>query len=76
MNNMGKKIKEARLYNGFTQRALADKLHLTQDSISLWEQGKRLPDTQYLPNLCINLKITADYLLGLEDETGKKLYEC
>lgn len=76
MNQIGKIIKEARLEKNLTQNELAKQLNLTQDSISLWERGKRIPDTQYVIELCKILKISANYLLGLEDEDGNnKLYE-
>ena len=55
---------------GLTQLQLAKQLGITQDSISLWEQGKRIPDTQYLLPLSKALNISIDYLLGRTDELG------
>ena len=63
-------IKTERQILGITQRELAEKLGITQDSISLWETGKRVPDTQYLVPLCTTLDISIDYLLGRTDELG------
>lgn len=60
-------IRNERTVKGMTQAELAQALGVTQDSISLWELGKRYPDTQYLAPLCRVLQISADYLLGLED---------
>lgn len=74
MVNIGKKIKELRIERKLTQSQLATFLNVTQDSISLWEKGKRIPDTQYIVLLAIFFKISTDYLLGLEDETGSKNY--
>ena len=60
-------IRTERTVKGMTQAQLAQALGVTQDSISLWELGKRYPDTQYIVPLCKVLQISADYLFGLED---------
>ena len=67
MNNIGKVIKEERISKKWTQEELASRIGVTQDSISLWEQGKRLPDTRYIILLCEVLQISSDYLLGLTE---------
>ena len=72
--NIGNRIKEIRIDNKLTQAQIAKKLNVTQDSISLWENNKRLPDTQYIIEICKIFNIKADYLLCLEDETGSKTY--
>ena len=74
MNTIGKRIRALRLDKKMTQLELARLLKTTQDSISLWEKDKRLPTTQNLIELTKILKVSADYLLGLEDEYGTKLY--
>lgn len=53
-----------------TQKEVADALNVTQDSISLWEMGKRIPDTTYIVLFAKYFEVSADYLLGLEDESG------
>ncbi len=63
-------LKELRIENSLTQKDLAVKLGITQDSISLWEKGKRIPDTQYLTKLCEIFNVSADYLLGRTDDLG------
>ena len=62
----GKIIKEERLQHAMTQRELAEIIGVTQDSVSLWEKGKRLPATEHIIALCKFFKISADYLLGLD----------
>lgn len=64
---LGKKIKELRLQNKWTQTELAQKLNTTQDTISLWELGKSYPDVLSVVNICKLFNITSDYLLGLTD---------
>ena len=67
MEHISSVIKSERIAKGMTQAQLAEAIHVTQDSISLWELGKRYPDTQYLVPLCKTLQISADYLLGLSE---------
>jgi transcriptional regulator with XRE-family HTH domain len=56
-----------------TQDTLADILGVTQDSISLWEHDKRIPDTQYIVAMANFFDVTTDFLLGISDDcTGVK----
>ena len=68
MENIGKRIRELRKEMDCTQSKLADVLGVTQDSISLWENGKRIPDTQYIITLAKFFDVTSDYLLCLSDD--------
>ena len=64
--NIGKTIKELRQEKNLTQSELAKMLYLSQDTISLWERDKSLPDLNAVVALCNIFNISADYLLGLE----------
>lgn len=66
MIELGSKIKEIRKEHGLSQTAFANLIGVTQDSISLWEQNKRVPDTIYVYEICKKFHVSADYLLGLE----------
>ena len=66
-SKIGKRIRELRTDLKITQTKLASVLGVTQDSISLWEKGKRIPDTQYIIGLCRFFEVSADFLLGLVD---------
>ena len=68
MDKVGHIIKELRREMDCTQNKLADILGVTQDSISLWENDKRIPDTQYIVAMAKFFDVTTDYLLGLTDE--------
>lgn len=68
MNTIGNIIRELRREIGCTQNQLADILGVTQDSISLWENDKRVPDTQYIIAMAKFFDVTTDYLLGLSEE--------
>ena len=64
---IGKIIKDLRLDKGWSQTVLASKLYVSQDTISLWELGKSLPDIPNLIKLSKLFKVSTDYLLGLVD---------
>ena len=65
---IGQIIRELRREMDCTQNKLADVLGVTQDSISLWENDKRIPDTHYIVEMAKFFDVTTDYLLGLTDE--------
>ena len=67
MNNIGKKIKELRLENKLSQTKLAERLNVSQDTISLWERDISLPSADYIIKLCKIFEISADCLLGIDD---------
>ena len=64
--DFGKILRELRKEKGLTQTALAQLLCTTQDSVSLWELGKSLPDIPTLIELTKIFNVSADYLLDLE----------
>ena len=65
MNNIqtGKLIAELRRKQGLTQQQLADKLNLSNKTISKWESGNGSPDISNLPVLAEALGISVDELL-------------
>ena len=66
MDNLkiGKYIQGLRKAAGLTQKALAEKLGVTFQAVSKWENGDALPDTGLLLDLCDVLDTTADKLLN------------
>ena len=69
---MGVIIKNERKLLNLSQSALAKILNTTQDTVSLWELNKRTPDAEMIVKLCKLFQVSADYLLGLENEDGTK----
>lgn len=63
--NIGKKIAELRKKSHLTQTELAKLLHTSQDTISLWELNKSLPDVESVVMLCKIFNVSSDYLLDL-----------
>ena len=70
------RLKELRAEYGKTQKELAAILNTTDDSIFSWEKGRSQPSIEMLRRLCTVFNVTADYLLGLEDETGAKVHNA
>ena len=64
---IGERIKELRMESGLSQAKLGDALAVSQDTVSLWEKSKALPNTEYVILMCKLFDISADYLLGLKD---------
>lgn len=59
----GKLIAELRKQQGLTQQQLADKLNLSNKTISKWESGSGSPDISNLPILADVLGVSVDELL-------------
>lgn len=70
----GQRLKELRKENGLSQEALAEALHCSQRTVSRYELEQLDLSTEALISLCHIFKVSADYILGLEDETGAKTY--
>lgn len=66
--SIGENIKGLRVEKNMTQTQLASMLFISQDTISLWERNKSLPDVKSLINLSKIFNVTTDYILGLEIE--------
>mgnify|MGYP005776102217 CR=1 FL=1 len=65
---IGDFIKRQRKAKGLTQAQLAEKIFVSEKTISKWECGNGFPDTSLMLPLCKQLGITANELLS-----GKKL---
>ena len=63
---IGRFIAECRKNNGLTQMQLAEKLNVTDRAVSKWENGRSMPDSSIMLDLCSILKITVNDLLNGE----------
>ena len=74
---IGKFIADRRKTVGLTQIQLAEKLNITDRAISKWENGKAMPDSSLMLDLCRELKISVNDLLSgevvLVDNYNKEL---
>ena len=62
MNNFGEIIKDIRKKNNLTQKELADKLFVTYQAVSKWENNKSIPDISILQNISKMFNIDLNYL--------------
>lgn len=70
LNKTGKFIALIRKEKGLTQRELAEKLNLSEKTISKWERGVGFPDISLILLLCKCLEIDANELM-----TGERLQD-
>lgn len=61
---IGKFIQKLRKEKNMTQKELADKLYVTENTIGNWENGRRLPDYSILKELCDILDTNVNELLS------------
>ncbi|MDG4981976.1 helix-turn-helix domain-containing protein [Lactococcus lactis] len=70
------RIKIARQKKGISQKELADLLGLTQQAVSYYEKGSRIPDEQILSVISDILNVPTEYLTGeTDDPEGWDLWE-
>ena len=68
---LAERIYESRKGLGITQEVLAEKLGITPQSVSRWENGQSRPDVDMLPRLAAFFGITVDALFGYQAENLK-----
>lgn len=56
---------------GYTQKQLAEKLHLSDRTVSKWERGQGCPDISILPSLSTILGIQIEKILDGEIQTNE-----
>ncbi len=62
---IGENIRNFRKKHDLTQEALAERLGVTYQSISRWENGTTYPDLELLPAISETLSVTVDELIGM-----------
>ena len=62
------RLKMLRISSGFTQAAIAEKLHVRQNTYSQYENGVRDIPIELLKELALIYETSIDYIVGLTDE--------
>lgn len=62
--DIGKKISEIRKMSGMTQEELAEKIHVSRQTISKWEKGISAPDLECAVAFCEFFQISLDDFMG------------
>lgn len=76
----GRLLYALRQEKGYTQKQLADRLHISDKTISKWERGQGCPDISLLPELSRLLNVDIDNILRGErdsqDPIGGNMRRC
>ena len=67
--SMGQIIKDLRKNNGFTQEELAERLGVTYQAVSKWENDTGMPDISQVVPLASIFGVSTDVLFGIADTT-------
>lgn len=67
MKIFAERLKELRTEEGLTIVDLAKAIGVSNIAISRWERLQRIPNIEVLYKLARFFKVSADYLIGLED---------
>ncbi|MED3086291.1 helix-turn-helix domain-containing protein [Bacillus toyonensis] len=69
------RLKEEREKRNWSQNDLAEKLHVSRQSVSKWETGKNYPSIEIIIHLSELFGITIDELLRSDEELTQKVIE-
>ena len=70
---IGRKISALRKEKEMTQKELAEKLHVSDKTVSKWETGMHFPDITIMEDLAMVLGVGVVELLGLENVSSEKM---
>lgn len=68
IDKIGQRIEELMKKRGFLQKELAEAIDIDPASLSRIISGDKKPSAEMLANLATALRVTSDYLLGIEKE--------
>ena len=72
---IGKFIAERRKQMQLTQKQLADKIGISDKTVSKWECGRGLPEVAFMLPLCSSLNINVNELLSGEKLSNESYHE-
>ena len=72
---IGKKLKDARMKSGYTQESVAEKVNVSRQTISNWENEKSYPDIISVIKLSNLYSISLDELLKGDEKMMEHLEE-
>ncbi len=67
-------LKDILIEFGYNQTQFATLIGVKPSQVSEWLSGKAKPGFDNIKAISVALKIPSDYILGLEDISGAKLY--
>ena len=69
---IGRFIAEERKKKGWTQKQLAEKLNISDKTVSKWECGDGYPDITLLPTIANFFEVTVDELIGNDEISARE----
>lgn len=66
----GRAIQAARKSQGLTQEQVGERVGVSAQAVSKWENGETCPEVALLPEVCVALGVSADALLGTAQSQG------
>lgn len=64
---LGERINKLRISRGWNQVQLAEKLNITKQTVSNWENENIQPSIEMLVRIARLFRVSSDYLLGLDE---------
>ena len=68
MQTTAELIRQRRKSLGYTQQALAERIHVSAKAVSKWERAAGMPDASIVPALSAVLGVSAESLLSRSEE--------
>ncbi len=75
MNNLGERLYELRTKNEMSQGDLAEKLDVSRQTISKWENNMSIPELDKIISLSNLFDVSVDYIVKGEDEIPPQISE-
>ena len=73
MNTIGERIYNLRKQHNMSQGELADELDVSRQTISKWENGSSIPETDKIIRLCEIFSVSSDYILrGFTEKSDER----
>ena len=73
--SLGKRIRKLRLNNDLEQKELANKINISQASLSAYEKEAKKPSYEVLDKLATYFSVSTDYLLGKTEYPNFRVIE-
>lgn len=74
MNIIAENIARRRKKLGMTQKELAEKLDISDKTLSRWETDKQVPDALMIPEIAKALELSISELYGVAESENKVVY--
>jgi len=71
MNVFGDRLRMVRKHSGLTQKALADKLFVSQQAVCKWEKNDSSPNPETVAKIAEICDVSVSYLLSQEEDEKK-----